>query len=129
MNAGEEGAILAELVCQEIESQDEVGQRIMAGCVVRTLIARGWYAPPKPDALPKPQPMSSMQARAFEATWIPFGKWQAHQVRASAAAGSDESEDVPLSYLVRLADPSEWIKELRRYLANPDVQRRITKED
>lgn len=120
MKAGEKGNELAEFVCQEIlgyqdKHRDLVGVQIMVSKVMRMLAARGLYEPPKVAPAPTPKPMSDAQARAFRDTRIPFGKY-----------GGCKVDDVCLSYLCNLADPNEWIKELRRYLASELVQGETT---
>lgn len=70
-----------------------------------------WLAKPVP-APPEPQPMSDLQAKAFGASLMTFGKHAGTRI-----------DQVPLEYLLWLADaPDEWKADLRRYLKSRRVQ-------
>jgi hypothetical protein len=69
---------------------------------------------PKPRVMPPP--MTSSEAKAFEARTIRFGVYVGTPIC-----------NVPLSYLAHLTDPSpemdQFFRDVKRYLRNPAVQR------
>jgi hypothetical protein len=79
---------------------------------IRELANEGSTDKPEPV-----NPMTDVECRVFEKTIIPFGAYKDMQVGFA-----------PTSYLCRLADPSPFINELKRYLQNPDVKRSIAEE-
>lgn len=70
--------------------------------------------PPYEAAKLEDRPMSDVQARAFGASTIGFGKHQGKRV-----------DDVPIEYLHFLVDEAggQFVKQLRRYLRSERVQR------
>ena len=116
MNAAERGDELATIVHDEIitEVSSETDRQIMTSRVVRRLIKEGLYVPPKTPATAKVPPMSESQAKAFQLQLMPFGQHKGEPIF-----------DVPLSYLCHLTEPSEFMEELKRYLDNPEIQRKI----
>lgn len=63
------------------------------------------------------RPMTCQEAANFNLTTVPFGAYEDEYVA-----------DVPLFYLCRLCDPSPFINEVKRYLQNPEVKRRIAED-
>ncbi len=64
------------------------------------------------------KPMTDVQARAFAKEIIPFGQHKGMRVG-----------EADLDYLCRLADPSPFVEELKRYLRSPAVRREIEGND
>ena len=118
MSAGERADVLTGLILSEVqESWTPVERHLFLSRLAKCLESLGWEPRQKLDDLKRPEPMSDMQARAFERERVPFGKYEGWMVR-----------EVPLSYWVSLTDPSNTIKAVRRYIGNPDVKRRIEQE-
>ena len=112
MNAGEMGDELANLVCENIAAEtSKTDRQIMTSRVIRALIDARLYAPPKAAPPTRAKPMSDSQARAFESTLAPFGKWEGKLIA-----------EIPLPYLRNLCDPSGWVEEVKRYVDNPGIQ-------
>jgi len=110
-DAGAYADQIVELILDAIdEQQGDVMKQIVYSRVLRALQEHPLYRPPK-SQINKIEPMNDAEARIFANSTIPFGKHVNQHVW-----------DVPLSYLCRLTDPSDWIKELKRYLANPQVR-------
>lgn len=118
MNTGERADVLTELILSEVDGTwTPVERYLFLSRLARCLDGLGWEPRQKSDDAKRPEPMSDMQAKAFESERVPFGKYEGWIVR-----------NVPLSYWVSLTDPSDWIKEVRRYVGNSDVKRRIEQE-
>ena len=80
------------------------------------------HLPPPVAAKPPTEPMSDSQAKAFGLSEMPFGKYRYECV--CEIAHSDPR------YLLWLADsPDDFRSELKRYLANQDVQRLTQPDD
>ena len=62
----------------------------------------------------KSEPMSEVEAQAFESREFPFGSYQGYAVG-----------DVDPHYTARLSDPSEVMDELRRYAKSMRFQNRL----
>jgi uncharacterized protein (DUF3820 family) len=56
------------------------------------------------------EPFTDAQARAWGKTRIQFGKYQGQQI-----------DEIPLSYLEKLAEPNDFTRHLRRYLASTRI--------
>ncbi len=72
------------------------------------------YDPPKGADPTKPKPMSDAEVKRFRDTSVPWGKHRGQLV-----------DEVPLEYLCWLVDANDWKDELRRYLDNEQIQRRV----
>ena len=59
-------------------------------------------------------PFTDKQVKSFENQTIPFGAYKGNKIG-----------EVELSYLCNLTDPSPFIQDIKRYLLNPEVKRRI----
>lgn len=105
-NAGTVGDTLAQMVREELEGRDEVGQRIIANRVRHAIEA--WVhvgeTPPQPV-----KPMTDQEATAFECEPMEFGKYNGVPVK-----------DVPLDYLEWVADAGRktW-RQIHAYLNSP----------
>ena len=66
---------------------------------------------PKPTArVPSVEPFSDSQARAWGRTRLQFGKYEGTPI-----------DEVPLFYLEKLAEPNDFTRHLRRYLASTRI--------
>ncbi len=111
--AGETADTLSKMVLDEIEGQaDEVSRQIVHSRVLRALTTHYLYTPPKSQTY-RVEPMTDVQAKAFEDTPMKYGKHVGKRIG-----------DVPIDYLCYLADPNEWTKDLKRYLASDRVKER-----
>ncbi|HWB00980.1 MAG TPA: hypothetical protein VG713_20955, partial [Pirellulales bacterium] len=61
-----------------------------------------------------PEPMGDNAAKAFGETKFPFGAHRGKRI-----------DEVPLSYLVFVADDNAFRQQLRRYLRSPRIQREM----
>jgi hypothetical protein len=116
MNAAEHGEELGKFVVDEINCHATLlggpASRIMANRVINAMILAGLYQPPKlPSTVPEVEPMTDAEVRIFEREAIPFGKHEGTRVGC-----------VDMNYLCRLADPSDFIKRVKRYLKNPRIK-------
>ncbi len=67
-------------------------------------------AKPSPEVL---EPMDYQESFRFEQSYMPFGKHEGIPIMS-----------VPIGYLLRLTEDNAWLKQLRRYLASSNSQRR-----
>jgi len=61
------------------------------------------------ESKPDDQPMTQFGARAFERKLMPWGNYKGQPIK-----------DVPMQYLCALVDPSDFKRELRRYIKSQD---------
>jgi hypothetical protein len=108
MNAGQIGDTLAEMIREELDSRNEIEQRIIAHRVRDAIEAwiRAGEIPPQPV-----KPMTDAEAQAFEQEPMEFGKYNGVKVK-----------DVPLDYLIWVADAGRktW-QQIHAYLHSPRV--------
>jgi len=103
--------IVAELVIAEAAGMPAAGQAAYWE-ELRKLLPREVVAPPvaTPPATAV-EPFTDEQARHWGRTRIPFGKHEGTPI-----------DEIPLDYLEHLAEPTEFIRHLRRYLASGRVR-------
>lgn len=102
------------MVLEEIDGQpDDVSRQIVHSRVLRALREHPLH---RPEKAPKEEikPMTDGEALRFEREPCPFEK---HRGKLNWA--------VPIEYLCRLTDPSDYIRDVKRYLLSDRGKKRI----
>jgi len=117
MDANETGMGLVDLIRDEMAPFNDVGRRIIANRVID--LVRVWEEKQKTPQTEPIVPMTEQEMTTFGHTTMKFGKHEGEKIK-----------DVPLSYLVWLADESRqtWRK-LHAYLNTPAVKARMETEE
>ena len=110
----EVAAELIEILKDETAGMDDLGRRIVANRLAEVITP--WLpTPARPEAAdPRDSPMSDTEAKAHGQTQtMRFGKYEGRRI-----------DDVPLDYLIWLADESRRLwKEMHRYLNSPRIKK------
>jgi hypothetical protein len=108
---------LIDLINSELERLNNEDERRIVCNRIRDAIA--WRCSPSPKPVAQPiKPMTERERMDFEQRVMPFGVYDGHTI-----------VDVPLQYLCHLTDPSPFISDVKRYLANATVKRMMGQED
>jgi hypothetical protein len=102
IKARETAAAIVDLAKQEAENLPHAVRPVFYEEIARRLDVK-FFTPPSPAAAP----FTDAQARAWGATRIQFGMHAGKRI-----------DEIPLSYLEKLAEPNDFVRHLRRYLAS-----------
>ncbi len=96
---------LADLVLGETKAMDDETKAVLYETLAKRL-----PLPTPPTVVPGTEPFTDVQARAWGKTRIQFGKYEGQQI-----------DQISLSYLEKLAEPNDFTRHLRRYLASTRI--------
>jgi hypothetical protein len=108
-----QAGVLCSLIEDSLSELRDAGREAAAEAITE-FVAKWLPAAPQPAPL---TPMTDVEARAFEAEKMPFGKYQGLAIEA-----------LSLDYLCHLTDPSDFIRKVKRYLKNETVKREMEDE-